>query len=112
MSNLTLLPILSILLQPNNGTAFHLTNIINSVNTNDITIFKLDIDNQKVCDILDDTIKYIRKDIAVAVLNSCLYHQKWLNERSSTVINIILFDDFWQVYGLENYIYYQIIFAV
>lgn len=101
MNNLSILPILPFLLLPNNGTVFHLTNIINSVNTKDVIIFNIEKNNQRIYDILDDTLRYIRKNVAVTVLDSIQNHQNLMNERS-TAVNIVLFDNFHKVYTIYN----------
>lgn len=93
MTNLAL-PILNFLLLSNNGTVFHLTNIINSVTTNEVTILKIENDSYKVNDILDETLKRIRSDVAVTVLDSMESHQKLMKTRSS---DIVLFEHFCKV---------------
>lgn len=93
MTNLTL-PFINFLLLSNNGTVFHLTNIINSVTRNEVTILKIVNDSYKVNDVLDDTLKRIRNDVAVTVLYSMNSHQKFMMKRSS---NILLFEHFYKV---------------
>lgn len=97
MTNLTILPILKFLLLHNNGTVFHLTNIINGVNTNDVNIFNINNNNLEVKYIIDETLKYMQEDRAVTVLYNIQNHQRLMNQRSSA-INVVFFDNFYEVY--------------
>lgn len=94
-----LLPIVNCLLLSKNGTVFHLTSIINSATTNDVTIFLLDHTNHKVSDILDETLKYVSDDRVVTVLRSFESNRQMRNRRHSA-INVVLFESFYKVYHL------------
>lgn len=95
---ISLLPILNCLLLSKSGTVFHLTSIINSAPTNDVTIFYLDYKNQEIRDILDETLKYIRDDQAVTVLRNFHSNKQLMKNRRLLSINIVLFDSFYKVY--------------
>lgn len=93
---MTILPILNFLFFPNNETVFHLTNIINSVNTNDINIFNIDNTNHDDKDIVDNTLKFVKEDRAVTVLHNIQSYQKLMKQRP-TALNIIFFDNSYKV---------------